>query len=78
MEATTPEGAPSFAYFAKGGYHDGIHDRVVQNGYKLRLEHRRTLAKNEGWAPSRGNGAMQRWATQQNVQNLATGEDYAK
>ena len=25
-EATTPEGAPSFAHFAKGGYGDGIHN----------------------------------------------------
>jgi hypothetical protein len=25
-EATTPAGAPSFAYFAKGGYDDGIHN----------------------------------------------------
>ena len=63
-EATTDAGVPSFAYFAKGGYDDGIHSgrcRTDKSCAGSIAAH--PCKKRKDGAPLRGNGAMQRWAT---------------
>jgi hypothetical protein len=54
----TTEGAPSFAQFAKGGYHERMRNRVCAEEQELRRPHRlpplrqpqrRLLQRKQGW-----------------------------
>ena len=43
-------GAPSFAQFAKGGYHERMRNRLCTEEQKLRRQHRHTpLQRTQGW-----------------------------
>jgi hypothetical protein len=64
--------APSFAYFAKGGYDDDIHNGRCRTdkscagsiaAHPFDRAQGRLLQKTQGWDTLRGNGAMQRRAT---------------
>jgi hypothetical protein len=55
-EATTSAGAPSFAYFAKGGYDDGIHNGGV-NGEELRRQPTPSVPLRAGSCKKRKDGA---------------------